>query len=118
MFHKESASAYSDGNWVNSLLRWALQLEAALVPYMPSMQVGVLFELLSPIIIVIMATITVVMKMENAICLGATCNFSEEIIFLLGDSLESENFALGVAQPDDSFWDSYINFEHVCYIIA
>ena len=58
------------------------------------------------------------MKMENAICLGATCNFSEEIIFLLGDSLKSENFALGVAQPDDSFWDSYINFEHVCYIIA
>lgn len=85
---------------------------------MPSMQVGVLFELLSPIIIVIMATITVVMKMENAICLDVTYNFSEEIIFLLGDALECENFASGVAQPDDSFRDSYINFEHLCYIIA
>lgn len=64
---------------------------------MPSMQVGVLFELLSLIIIVIMATITVVMKMENAIRLDVTCNFSEEIIFLLGDTLECENFASGVA---------------------
>lgn len=76
------------------------------------------FELLFSYYLDVMATITVVMKVEHAVCLGETYNISEEITFLLGDALECENFASGVAQADDSFGDSYINYEHMWFIIA